>query len=101
MGSGRPHARQDRTAGEMTMRVTGLKAASLLLALLALVAVACKDDKKDSGKDQGSAASTAATPRPTPDPAVLAKQAADTVEQLKSFHFLLEHENGGSPIVLG
>ena len=64
----------------------------LLVALAALVALACKDDKKE--------AAGSATPTPQPDPAVLARQAADQVEALKSFHFLLEHENGGTPIVL-
>jgi len=67
------------------------------MALLALVAVACKDDKKNE-TDQGAQAAPTAPPRP--DPAVLARQAADQVEALKTFHFVLEHENGGSPIAL-
>lgn len=71
-----------------------LRAAIVVLALLALVAGACKGDKKN---EQGQAAPTAV---PQPDPAVLARQAADQVEALKTFHFVLEHENGGSPIAL-
>jgi len=67
--------------------------ATVLLALCALVAFSCKDDSKSTN----SSVATAAAP---PDPATLAKQAADQIEALKSFHFLLEHENGGTPIVL-
>lgn len=74
------------------MRIHARAALLLLVALAALVALACKDDKKE--------AAGSATPTPQPDPAVLARQAADQVEALKSFHFLLEHENGGTPIVL-
>lgn len=81
------------------MRIT-LRAASLALALAALLTLACgNDDKKREEPAAGSVAATPTVP-PRPDPAVLAKQGADTVEALKSFHFLLEHENGGSPIVL-
>ena len=80
------------------MRTHGRLAAGLLLALFALVAVACSD-KKDEQKDARSANAPAGAAR-QPDPAVLARQASDTVEALKSFHFLLDHENGGSPIVL-
>ena len=66
---------------------------TLLLGLCALLAAACNDDKekKDGGATGGAR---------QPDPATLAQQAADGVEALKSFHFLLEHENGGTPIVL-
>jgi hypothetical protein len=74
----------------------GLRRAGLVaLALVVLMAVACGDDKKDESKDAGGAGGGK-----QPDPATLARQAADQVEALKSFHFLLEHENGGSPIVL-
>ena len=41
-----------------------------------------------------------ATPAPRPDPRILLIEAADRVEQAKSFHFLLEHERGSTPIVL-
>ena len=75
------------------MRFTRRAALAAGVALLALLASACGDDKDK--KDGG-----AATGGRQPDPAVLATQAADAVEALKSFHFLLEHENGGSPIVL-
>jgi hypothetical protein len=75
------------------MRMTRRIAAGLLLVPLMLAVVACGGDKQS---DSGSAAAT-----PTrPDPAVLARQAADKVEALTSFHFLVEHENGGTPIVL-
>lgn len=68
-----------------------------LLAVLAVAAAGCSDKKDD--KDAGSAQATTAAPR-QPDPVVLSRQAADAIEALKSFHFLLEHENGGTPIVL-
>jgi lipoprotein LprG len=74
----------------MKLRVMGAA-----LALLTLTAVACKGDNKNDGDQQA-----APTAPPRPDPAVLARQAADQVEALKTFHFLLEHENGGSPIAL-
>jgi hypothetical protein len=41
-----------------------------------------------------------ATPIPRPDPRALLNEAADRVEQARSFHFLLEHERGNTPIVL-
>jgi hypothetical protein len=41
-----------------------------------------------------------ATPTPRPDPRTLLNEAADRVEQARSFHFLLEHERGTTPIVL-
>lgn len=69
-----------------------------LLIVLTVGAVACSDKDKKNDKGAGSAQATAA-PR-QPDPAVLSRQAADTIEALKSFHFVLEHENGGTPIVL-
>jgi LppX_LprAFG lipoprotein len=75
------------------MRMKARAAVTLLAALAALAALACNDDK-------GSKQAGSATPPAQPDPAVLARQAADQVEALKSFHFLLEHENGGTPIVL-
>jgi hypothetical protein len=81
------------------MQTTTLTAASLALALIALLAVACGKDKKTDTTTAASTAATATAKR-EPDPAVLAKQAADQVEALKSFHFLLEHESGSSPIAL-
>lgn len=77
------------------MRISRLAVIGLTLGAVTLLGVACKDDKK-----QSTSASATATAPARPDPAVLAKQAADAVEALTSFHFLLEHENGGSPIVL-
>ncbi|MFN8556551.1 MAG: LppX_LprAFG lipoprotein [Dehalococcoidia bacterium] len=38
---------------------------------------------------------------PPPDPATLLRQAADRMEQVQSFHYVLDHERGVSPIVLG
>lgn len=73
-----------------TLRFT----ANALLVLLVLLSAACKNDKKPV-----ATTNTVAVPT-RPDPATLARQAADSVEGLKSFHFVLEHENGGSPIVL-
>jgi hypothetical protein len=72
---------------------TLIRTALALLAALALVTAACGDDDKEDGGAGGGAAQQ-------PDPATLARQAADAVEALTSFHFLLEHENGGTPIVL-
>lgn len=60
--------------------------------LLALVLVAA------CGKD-GDKSKEAAQPRP--DAARLLQQAADRMEQSKSFHFVLDHEKGATPIVLG
>jgi hypothetical protein len=75
------------------MQMQTRAAVALLVGLVTIAAIACKDDKE-------TPQATSATPPPPPDPAVLARQAADQVEALKSFHFLLEHENGGTPIVL-
>lgn len=62
----------------------------VLLPALILAVAACGDDKGSSKN---------ATPA-KPDADALLKQAADRMEQLKSFHFLLDHEKGTSPIVL-
>jgi hypothetical protein len=78
------------------MRMNGRAIVAVLLASLLLVGVACGSD--DSKDDAASNAPTG-TPAP-PDPAMLAQQAADAIEAVKSFHFLVEHENGGTPIVL-
>ncbi len=80
------------------MRSFGRPVLCALAAILILATLACGDDKDK--KDSSSAATGTAEAAKQPDPATLAKQAADSVEALKSFHFLLEHENGGSPIVL-
>lgn len=63
--------------------------ASVLCAILVLAA-ACGDSKSK----------TSGTPA-RPDPAVLLQQAAERMEAAKSFHFILDHEQGSSPIVLG
>lgn len=82
------------------MRPKALRWTGLILVALALLGASCKSKKDSSAtKEVVPQPTAAATPR-QPDPNVLAKQAADQVEALKSFHFLLEHENGGSPIVL-
>jgi hypothetical protein len=75
------------------MRLFGRTAAGALIVLLAAIAIAC------GGDDKNEEQSAAATPS-QPDPAVLAQQAADAMEAVNSLHFLLEHENGGTPIVL-
>lgn len=61
------------------------------LGLLALALAAC------GGNDKPKTAATAVRP----DPAALLRQSADRIEQAKSFHFLLDHEKGNTPIVLG
>jgi hypothetical protein len=72
---------------------------ALILSLL-VGAVACGgDDKKDTTPTAGSG-SGQATPPPRPDPKTLVNEAADKLEQAKSFHFVLEHEKGSTPIVL-
>lgn len=64
------------------------------LGLLLLVALAA------CGKDnQGGGKATATVSRP--DAAQLLQEAATRTESLPSFRFLLEHEKGASPIVLG
>ena len=63
----------------------------LLVALVSLLIAACGDDK-DKGKG---------TSAERPDPATPLQQAATRMEQAKSFHFVLDHEKGFTPIVLG
>lgn len=58
---------------------------------VALVGLAGCGGKKEAAQ---------ATPVPRPDPRTLVNEAADRVEQARSFHFLLEHERGSTPIVL-
>ncbi len=75
-------------------RVRIRAAATMLAVVLAALLVACGDDK---GGDKPSGAATAAPP----DAATLLRQSAERMEQVKSFHFVLDHERGSSPIVLG
>lgn len=68
----------------------------LLLALFATVALpfltaACSDDDDDAADPTAEVV----------DPAAVLSAAADRMVQSQRFHFLLEHENGGTPIVLG
>lgn len=65
----------------------------LLLALLALLVAAC------GGKH--SSTQTQVTASPTPTPKQRLNTAADRMQALPSFHFLLTHENGASTIALG
>lgn len=70
--------------------MTGVRATVLFLALAALAAipgVAC------GGEEPGVADSV--------DAGALLAAAADRAEELRSFHFVLEHEGGGTEIVLG
>jgi hypothetical protein len=69
---------------------------AVLLVSLLLIGAACGND--ESADETASSAATG-TPAP-PDPAVLAKDAADAIEAAQSLHFLVQHENGGTPIVL-
>lgn len=48
----------------------------------------------------GKTAKASATPG-KPDAATILTRAASTMEQVKSFHFVLEHEQGSTPITLG
>jgi hypothetical protein len=72
----------------------GFRAAVLATALLAVSVVfgSCSGKNDDKGNDTGSK---------QPDPQQLLVDAASKMENVKSFHFLLEHENGASKIVLG
>lgn len=78
------------------MRIDGRAALTILAGLVLLVGVACgnNDSSDDSASEQAAGTPTA------PDPNVLAQQAADAIDAVKSFHFLVTHENGGTPIVL-
>lgn len=78
------------------MRIDGRAMVAVLFASLLLVGVACG---KDDTADESSSSAATSTPAP-PDPAVLAKDAAGWIEAAQSFHFLVQHENGGTPIVL-
>src|SRR5690349_6019574 len=66
-----------------------LRATTVLALLLVLVLAACGGDGEE----------TPATA--TPEPGVLLQQAATRMEQVRSLHFLLEHENGSTTIVRG
>ena len=64
---------------------------------LALLAASCF-----GGDDEAPEAAATPTAEPTPvDPAVVVREAADAMEALERFHFLLEHDNGASEIVRG
>jgi hypothetical protein len=78
------------------MRINGRAIVSLLLGSLLVVGLACGND---NANDAAGTSDVTSTPAP-PDPNVLAEQAAAAVEAVKSFHFLVQHENGGTPIVL-
>ena len=64
-----------------------------LLASLAVLALAAAC----GGDDDSDATPTSAAP----DPAALVLAAADRMEAVERFHFLLEHENGATEIVAG
>lgn len=70
---------------------------ALILSLLVVVVACGGDDKKNTTPTAGAGQ---ATPPPRPDPRTLLNEAADKLEQAKSFHFVLEHEKGSTPIVL-
>lgn len=78
------------------MRRDKRAALGALLTVLATLIVACGNDNT---QNEAASGTVAATPS-RPDPAALAMQAADRIEAVTSFHFLLQHENGGTPIVL-
>lgn len=66
-----------------------------LLAILALATASCGgDDDDDSADEPDESATVEETPQE------LLASAADALEELTSFHFLLTHENGGTEIVL-
>src|SRR5579884_2836178 len=77
-----------------TRRVICRDAPMAVLALLAVVLAGC-------GGGKGSAKVTASPTPAKPDAATILRQAADKMEQVKSFHFVLSHDKGNSPITLG
>ena len=46
-----------------------------------------------------SSGSSSPTPAPTPEVRALLNAAADKMGAVKTFHFVLDHENGGTPII--
>jgi hypothetical protein len=78
------------------MRAFGRRTAVVALGAALLAAAGCRRDE-DTSQPRGAAPS----PTPRPDPTALARQAADQLEAQRAFHFVVEHDNGGSPIVLG
>ena len=78
------------------MRATaGVVPRLVIVLLLAAALVACGDDKP-----KGAGTSEDGSPA-RPDPATLLRQAADRMERANSFHFVLDHEKGATPIVFG
>jgi lipoprotein LprG len=71
-------------------RLLPLQLAAALALLLTLALAAC------GGGDDDEAPATA-----TPEPAALLQSAATRMEQVRSLHFLLEHEHGATKIVRG
>ncbi len=49
----------------------------------------------------GGSSTPAATTGPLPQPDAILSKAVDSFQAMKTFHFRLEHENGGSPIPPG
>jgi hypothetical protein len=69
---------------------------SPVLVLVLLLAAAC-----GSKKAPAAVATRAPTPTPTPTPQERIQSAAQHMQALSAFHFLLTHENGASAIALG
>ena len=72
----------------MTSALRRLTLVLLFALAVLLVAAACGDDDGEPGAA-------------APDPQQLLLDAAERMEQARSFHFVLEHENGGIEIVRG
>src|SRR5581483_3359035 len=79
------------------------RAGALRLALALVIVLGVSACGDDSGNKPGTATPGAAqaTPIPRPDPKTLLDDAANNLEQASSFHFVLEHERGTTPINLG
>ena len=58
----------------------------VLLVAAAFLVIACGGDKKEAASD---------------DPAAILRSSVEAVQQVNSFHFKLDHENGSTPIPLG
>ncbi|MEX2238365.1 MAG: LppX_LprAFG lipoprotein [Dehalococcoidia bacterium] len=75
----------------------------ILLLIAALVTLgslaACGGDDDDGGGD-GGGGTIEETSTPEETPQEFLQSSADALEEVDSFHFVLEHENGGTEIVL-
>jgi hypothetical protein len=77
------------------LRPTVRRCSSVLMLMLTLIAAGACGGSDNKATATATTAATAARP----DPRQLLNDSATTLEQAKSFHFVLEHERGSTPIV--